>query len=159
MTRDTVIQVIGLPDVKEIKILGIKDISIKHSGKEKAPGRGPSLSGRRDSNSRPSRFSGCATDQPAQKFVQKEKAPGRGPSLSGRRDSNSRPPAPKAGALPDCATPRNSGESGIRTRGTSFPVRQFSKLLVSATHPSHRVNSLFFKGISTSPCPLKFLLH
>ncbi len=29
------------------------------------------------------------------------------------------------------------GETGIRTRGTSFPVRQFSKLLVSATHPSH----------------------
>ena len=27
---------------------------------------------------------------------------------SGRRDSNSRPPAPKAGALPDCATPRPS---------------------------------------------------
>ena len=25
---------------------------------------------------------------------------------SGRRDSNSRHPAPKAGALPDCATPR-----------------------------------------------------
>ena len=28
------------------------------------------------------------------------------------------------------------GERGIRTPGTSFPVRQFSKLLVSATHPS-----------------------
>ena len=26
---------------------------------------------------------------------------------SGRRDSNSRPPAPKAGALPGCATPRH----------------------------------------------------
>ncbi|CAN0591775.1 unnamed protein product, partial [Laminaria digitata] len=25
---------------------------------------------------------------------------------SGREDSNLRPPAPKAGALPDCATPR-----------------------------------------------------
>jgi hypothetical protein len=27
-------------------------------------------------------------------------------TVSGRRDSNSRPPAPKAGALPGCATPR-----------------------------------------------------
>jgi hypothetical protein len=27
-------------------------------------------------------------------------------SLSGREDLNLRPPAPKAGALPDCATPR-----------------------------------------------------
>ena len=27
------------------------------------------------------------------------------------------------------------GEGGIRTPGTSYPVRQFSKLLVSATHP------------------------
>jgi hypothetical protein len=26
--------------------------------------------------------------------------------LSGRLDSNQRPPAPKAGALPSCATPR-----------------------------------------------------
>src|SRR5690554_3257633 len=29
---------------------------------------------------------------------------------SGRRDSNSRPPAPKAGALPSCATPRHLGD-------------------------------------------------
>ena len=28
------------------------------------------------------------------------------PKWSGWRDSNSRHPAPKAGALPDCATPR-----------------------------------------------------
>ena len=27
------------------------------------------------------------------------------------------------------------GERGIRTPGTSYPVRQFSKLVVSATHP------------------------
>ena len=29
-----------------------------------------------------------------------------------------------------------SGESGIRTRGTSFPVQQFSKLSLSTTQPS-----------------------
>ena len=31
------------------------------------------------------------------------------------------------------------GEGGIRTPGTSYPVRQFSKLLVSATHPPLRI--------------------
>ena len=31
----------------------------------------------------------------------------------------------------------NCGEGGIRTRGTELPVRQFSKLLISATHPPH----------------------
>ena len=30
------------------------------------------------------------------------------------------------------------GEGGIRTPGTVNPVRQFSKLVVSATHPPHR---------------------
>ena len=40
-----------------------------------------------------------------------------------------------------CATglryaPKKGGERGIRTPGTEIPVRQFSKLLVSATHPS-----------------------
>ncbi len=30
------------------------------------------------------------------------------------------------------------GERGIRTPGTGKSVRQFSKLLVSATHPSHQ---------------------
>ena len=35
-----------------------------------------------------------------------------------------------------------SGEDGIRTRGASCPARQFSKLLVSATHPPLRGHSL-----------------
>ena len=34
---------------------------------------------------------------------------GRRSRWSGRRDSNTRPPAPKAGALPGCATPRRAG--------------------------------------------------
>ena len=62
--------------------------------------------------------------------------------LSGRQDSNLRPPGPKPGALPACATSRtifNCGGGGIRTRGTELPVRQFSKLLISATHPPHRL--------------------
>ncbi len=31
-----------------------------------------------------------------------------------------------------------SGEGGIRTLGTELPVRQFSKLLISAAHPPHQ---------------------
>ncbi len=109
-------------------------------------------------------------------------------NLSGYQDSNLGPPAPKAGALPDCATSRTCyfrmryipkfgwtpgfepgtlpiligmryrtalhpekesplaracGWGGIRTRGTSFPVRRFSKPVVSATHPP--IRGLIFK--------------
>ena len=69
---------------------------------------------------------------------------------SGLQDSNLRPPAPKAGALTGLRqTPsrasmlhsKSGGESGIRTRGTPVEVRQFSKLVVSATHPSLQVRS------------------
>ena len=67
-------------------------------------------------------------------------------SLSGQKDSNLRPPAPKAGALAGLRhTPKKKtmqpsssffrGEGGIRTPGTHCWIRQFSKLLVSATHP------------------------
>ena len=67
-------------------------------------------------------------------------------SLSGQKDSNLRPPAPKAGALAGLRhTPKKKtmqpssflfrGEGGIRTPGTLCRIRQFSKLLVSATHP------------------------
>ena len=69
--------------------------------------------------------------------------------MSGQKDSNLRPPAPKAGALaglrhtPKKKTtlivfPLSGGEGGIRTPGTPCGVRQFSKLLVSATHPPLR---------------------
>ena len=36
----------------------------------------------------------------------------------------------------------NCGGGGIRTRGTELPVRQFSKLLISATHPPHRLKPI-----------------
>ena len=55
--------------------------------------------------------------------------------LSGRQDSNLRPPAPKAGTLTGLCYAPNCGERGIRTPGTSFLVRMFSKHVVSATHP------------------------
>lgn len=38
--------------------------------------------------------------------------------MSGRRDSNPRPPAPKAGALPDCATPRDFQDAPKAPPGT-----------------------------------------
>ena len=113
---------------------------------------------------------------------------------SGYQDSNLGPPAPKAGALPDCATSRTCyfrmryipkfgwtpgfepgtlpiligmryrtalhpekesplaracGWGGIRTRGTSFPVRRFSKPVVSATHPP--IRGLFSSGRKDTP--------
>jgi hypothetical protein len=58
---------------------------------------------------------------------------------SGWQDSNLRPSAPKADALTGLRyTPKQKttgGERGIRTPGTLIQVRQFSKLVVSATHP------------------------
>jgi hypothetical protein len=38
------------------------------------------------------------------------------------------------------------GEGGIRTRGTVLPVRQFSKLLISATHPPHQPALFVIRG-------------
>ena len=60
--------------------------------------------------------------------------------LSGYQDSNLGPPGPKPGALTGLRyTPKYyGGERGIRTPGTGYPVRQFSKLVVSATHPPLR---------------------
>ena len=43
------------------------------------------------------------------------------------------------------------GEDGIRTRGTGYPVRQFSKLVVSATHPPLRALLTDCGGISLHP--------
>ena len=42
------------------------------------------------------------------------------------------------------------GEDGIRTRGTGYPVRQFSKLVVSATHPPLRAMSTDCSGVSSN---------
>ena len=53
---------------------------------------------------------------------------------SGRGDSNARPPAPKAGALPGCATPRhteypsfhhNTGVSGLAEMASDGLQRPF----------------------------------
>ena len=40
------------------------------------------------------------------------------------------------------------GERGIRTPGTGKSVRQFSKLLVSATHPSHQTGLQIYNKIT-----------
>ena len=68
--------------------------------------------------------------------------------LSGWQDSNLRPPAPKAGAMtglrytPMVFVKINKFNLFIAVRGgfeppVRSPVRQFSKLVVSATHPPH----------------------
>ena len=68
------------------------------------------------------------------------------PLLSGRQDSNLRPPGPKPGAMtglryaPNWSSIRSFVAVGARFElAVQLPVRQFSKLLVSATHPSHHV--------------------
>ena len=95
---------------------------------------------------------------------------------SGWQDSNLRPPAPKAGALTGLRyTPCTSlnlgsdqnakshidtnsntlcGDGGIRTPDTPFRVCRFSKPVVSATHPRHRIyilRSLGEGGTDLSP--------
>ena len=42
--------------------------------------------------------------------------------VSGRRDSNPRHPAPKAGALPDCATPRFFANLDLQKRSYMLPL-------------------------------------
>ena len=44
------------------------------------------------------------------------------------------------------------GERGIRTPGTGKSVRQFSKLLVSATHPSHQYTGIEPENLSEIIC-------
>ena len=44
-------------------------------------------------------------------------------SLSGREDLNLRPPAPKAGALPGCATPREKTEDEYNKGSCVFKLR------------------------------------
>src|SRR5215467_16041272 len=50
--------------------------------------------------------------EPTEKFI----------GWSGRRDSNSRPPAPHAGTLPGCATPRGGGS--IPAKGARAALAQ-----------------------------------
>ena len=83
--------------------------------------------------------------------------------LSGRKDSNLRPPGPKPGALAGLRYAPNSllyfAVRGGFEPPVPFPVRQFSKLLVSATHPPHQTGvqkyerivnyQIYFKKIMT----------
>ena len=55
--------------------------------------------------------------------------------LSGRPDSNRGPPAPKAGALPDCATPRRSRLVVGRTLGPPAVHRQRSRAARGRARP------------------------
>jgi hypothetical protein len=65
--------------------------------------------------------------------------------MSGWQDSNLRPPGPKPGAMTGLRYIPNRHEAnflGAVRAGfepaVQFPVRQFSKLVVSASHPPHR---------------------
>src|SRR4051794_33342918 len=58
---------------------------------------------------------------------------------SGWRDLNPRPPAPKAGALPSCATPRGAPSLGARRTGpvTSGRWGQSDSPIDVRAHPGH----------------------
>ena len=75
--------------------------------------------------------------------------------LSGRMDSNHRPPGPKPGALTGLRYAPKIFYSSLAVKGgfeppVPFPVRQFSKLLVSATHPPHQTDCKCTKGFLTT---------
>jgi hypothetical protein len=57
-----------------------------------------------------------------------EKRVSRGKDWSGRRDLNSGPPAPKAGALPGCATPRQTNPPILLYYLGLVPVRAIANL-------------------------------
>jgi hypothetical protein len=57
---------------------------------------------------------------------------------SGREDSNLRPPAPKAGALPDCATPRHgSHTTAAAPDGIPSPTALARSILRAGSEVSH----------------------
>ena len=74
--------------------------------------------------------------------------------VSGRQDSNLRPPGPKPGAMtglryiPNRPKPILFFRCAVRAGfepAVQFPVRQFSKLVVSASHPPHRGGVQMYK--------------
>ena len=89
--------------------------------------------------------------RPTQTHASRLAAEGRGCSMqwSGRRDSNPRPSAPKADALPDCATPR-------------FPLSIVTRIdfarraPLEPPDPPHRYHSAADSPRSTRPRPNRF---
>jgi hypothetical protein len=63
---------------------------------------------------------------------------------SGRCDSNTRPPAPKAGALPGCATPRHFCASLILNHFPNFRYRQATLIGRYSLQPSQNFSPTFF---------------
>src|SRR6266404_7103267 len=62
---------------------------------------------------------------------------------SGREDSNLRPPAPKAGALPGCATPREASAGSTRScRPAQLRVSGGPATLVHVNVPSSQLETL-----------------
>src|SRR5690606_15581795 len=102
-------------------------------------GRSPTRCWTRPSaSSSPAPWPGCSACRPLAEVL------GR---WSGRQDSNLRPPAPKAGALPGCATPRGpAGNSSCRPpmRPGPGPVGTLGRSYEHVPHPTedgHPMNS------------------
>ena len=72
--------------------------------------------------------------------------------MSGWQDSNLRPPAPKAGALTGLRYTPSMAERGGFEPPVPLRVRQFSKLLVSATHPPLRGLYAYLKELHFEMC-------
>src|SRR5438270_11744914 len=66
---------------------------------------------------------------------------------SGREDSNLRPPAPKAGALPGCATPRKIARGSTRFLASAQAFGD--------TRLGHTICALRFCACVPNVCPLE----
>src|SRR4051812_26552582 len=74
---------------------------------------------------------------------------------SGREDLNFRPPAPKAGALPGCATPRQRPEpfytAKVRNQGFAALARNCGKIRITFSSALPRWLTFAFVSRSSSP--------
>jgi hypothetical protein len=87
--------------------------------------------------------------------------------LSGWQDSNLRPPGPKPGAMtglryiPNRPKPILFVRCAVRAGfepAVQFPVRQFSKLVVSASHPPHRGRLQMYKKYLLPKTSMKIIV-
>jgi hypothetical protein len=69
---------------------------------------------------------------------------------SGRRDLNSGPPAPKAGALPGCATPRHEVRSNYRAHRGILAVRFIRPAAASEVRQSRMREGQFADFLATN---------
>ena len=81
-----------------------------------------------------------------------EESPVRSENWSGREDLNLRPPAPKAGALPGCATPRHDWKVLVRSfyQKSHWAISQARKKpwLLARTQNQHQHDLRWYRAVS-----------